>query len=33
MILFTRAQIVTGASSEQGALAIDNGRIQGVGYG
>lgn len=33
MILFTRAQIVTGASSEKGALAIDNGRICGIGYG
>ena len=33
MILFTQAQIVTGASSEQGALAIDNGRICGIGYG
>lgn len=33
MILFTRAQIVTGASSEQGALAIDNRRICGIGYG
>ena len=33
MILFTQAQIVTGASSEKGALAIDNGRICGIGYG
>lgn len=33
MILFTQAQIVTGASSEQGALAIDKGRICGMGYG
>ena len=33
MILFTQAQIVTGASSEQGALAIDKGRICGIGYG
>ncbi len=33
MILFTLAQIVTGASSEQGALAIDKGRICGMGYG
>ena len=33
MILFTQAQIVTGASSEKGALAVDNGRIRGIGYG